>query len=183
MHHRALRYHRTEDAYNFIVGRLLLQKGLGELGISETIEDIQFEKSGKPYLPSTYFNISHTANMVACIISVEEEIGIDIEKVKEVELKHFDAWFTSTEWERIYQSSFPLSMFYRYWTRKESIIKAAGLGLSNLHEIEIDIEEQVVEHQGKKWHFMDLNIGEAYVGAICSGAELGNPFPISYVDF
>lgn len=181
MHQRALRYRRKEDAYSFIAGRLLLQRGLEYQGIDDSIEHIQIEESGKPFLKSAYFNISHSDERVVCAITETGKIGIDIEKEKEVELVNFKPWFTAMEWKDIVESQTSLQQFYRYWTRKESIIKALGWTLSQLHQIHLDIKQDVFHENGKTWYIQNLDIGSDYWGAICSEVKLDSPVPVTYL--
>lgn len=168
LHRRALRYKREEDAYDFLLGRLLLKKGLENLKLSNTLEDIKFQKNGKPYLESVFFNISHSENQVVCAISTEGSIGIDVEIERKVELESFKAWFTVKEWSDINNTDDPLKKFYWYWTRKESIIKALGLKLSYLNQIEIDINQEHFEENGKQWYLKDIELGSGSITAICS---------------
>ena len=83
MHKKAIRYKFKEDAYNFIVGRLLLKKGLEELGMVDQLQHIAYRNSGKPYLKDVFFNISHSGNLVVCALSTKGVVGIDIEKTKD----------------------------------------------------------------------------------------------------
>ena len=183
MHQRAMRYKREKDAYNFILGRLLLQEGLRDLKIPDTIENISFEKNGKPFLESTFFNISHTSDMVACIISKKGRIGIDIEKEEEVELENFESWFTAAEWKIIHSAPSPLRQFYWYWTRKESIIKALGLKLSYLNQIELDVNQEEFEENGKNWYLKELDLGTHIAASICSEFKLLFPINLKYISF
>jgi 4'-phosphopantetheinyl transferase len=168
LHERANRYKFEEDAYNFVLGRLLLKESLKVLGKEDQFEHIQYYESGKPFLDGISFNISHTENLVACAISLDGQIGVDIEKVKQVKLADFETWFTENEWTDIYNSPSQLQKFYWYWTRKESIIKALGVNLSYLHKIEIDASKDHFIENGQKWWLRDLNFGETYCGALCS---------------
>ncbi|MEL7339754.1 MAG: 4'-phosphopantetheinyl transferase superfamily protein, partial [Bacteroidota bacterium] len=183
MHSRALRYRREEDAYNFILGRLLLKQGLADLQSSETIANLSFEESGKPVLPSVFFNLSHTDGLVVCGVSKAGPIGIDVEKIKAVELANFVAFFKPMEWRKIQEAALPRQQFYRYWTRKESIIKALGLSLASLHQIEVEIEQDTFVADGKTWYLQELSLGAEYVGAICSEALLEMPIPIKQLYF
>ncbi|MEM6348371.1 MAG: 4'-phosphopantetheinyl transferase superfamily protein [Bacteroidota bacterium] len=183
MHQRALRYRRVRDAYNYVYGRLLLQEGLKALKLSQNIDQIQFEDSGKPFLDSVYFNISHSADLVVCAVSTKGSIGIDIEKEAEVELENFVSWFTLTEWKTIMESTLPRRQFYRYWTRKESIIKALGLKLSDLNQIDFDIEQPRFEKNGQGWFLNELSLDDDYTGAICSEFKLEPPIHLEYFDF
>jgi len=167
-HERANRYKFAPDAYNFALGRLLLKAGLEELKIGSQLEQIEYQESGKPFLRDVFFNISHTENLVVCALSTKGEIGIDIEKVKQVSLADFNAWFTEKEWAKINSSPSPLQKFYWYWTRKESIIKALGVNLSYLHKIEIDASKDHFIDNGKKWWLKNIDFGTSYYGALCS---------------
>ena len=168
LHQRAKRYIFDIDAYNFVLGRLLLKEGLEKLGLAEHFNRIEYQKNGKPFLKNVFFNISHTDNLVVCALSTEGEIGIDVEKRKTVEVSDFKPSFSIAEWTEINNSESPLEPFYWYWVRKESIIKAIGEDLSYLHQIEIDPSKNHFLAKGKKWHLEDLDFGAGYKGAICS---------------
>jgi 4'-phosphopantetheinyl transferase len=172
MHKRALRYKFKKDAYNFVVGRLLLKRGLEALGKVDQFERIAYQTSGKPFLDDVFFNISHSGDLVVCVLSTKGVVGIDIEKIKEVKLEDFDAWFSKKEWTEINNASSPLQKFYWYWARKESIIKALGVTLSYLHKIEVDATKDHFIENGKKWYLKDLDFGAGYFGALCSEVEI-----------
>ena len=174
MHEKALRYKFKEDAYNFVVGRLLLKKGLEELGMGDQLQHITYQNSGKPNLKDVFFNISHSGNMVVCVLSTKGVVGIDIEKEREIKLDDFDAWFSKKEWQEINKASSPLQKFYWFWTRKESIIKALGVTLSHLHKIEVDATKDHFIENDKKWYLKDLDFGSGYFGALCSEVEIEN---------
>jgi len=171
-HERAKRYIFEKDAYNFLMGRILLKKGLEDLGMAGQFHQIGYMKTGKPFLKNVFFNISHTDNLVVCAISNEGEIGIDVEKMNPLELSDFKASFTNDEWEAINTSPFPVKQFYWYWTRKESIIKALGVGLSHLHLLEIDPSKNHFNANGKKWHLEGLGFGTGFSGALCSESPI-----------
>lgn len=173
MHERAKRYKFEQDAYNFVLGRLLLKQGLEHLGMGDQFAHIEYQKKGKPFLKGVFFNISHTENRIVCAISTEGEIGIDVEKIKPVKLTDFGSWFTENEWIDINNATTPLHKFYRYWTMKESIIKALGVDLSYLHKIEVDISQDHFLDQNKKWYFKALDFGLDYAGALCSENPIG----------
>jgi len=164
---RALRYKRESDGIDFVVGRLLLREALEANGVEEGIKDIQYNAKGKPFLGSVFFNISHTEDLVVCAISKDVEMGIDVEKRKRVDLKNFKDWFSEKEWNDILTCGDSMKQFYWYWTRKESIIKAMGLDLSYLNQLEIDMDEDVVEVLGKEWILDQLAFDEGYEAAIC----------------
>lgn len=172
MHERAKRYKFEKDAFNFALGRLILQKGMKGLGIESKLEDIMYADSGKPFLNKLYFNISHTDGLVACAFSKSGELGLDIEKFRQVKLSDFKAWFTEKEMSDIHAADSAMQKFYWYWTRKESIIKALGIDLSYLHKIEIDATKDYFLVKNKKWHLYDIDLPKGYIGSLCSESEL-----------
>jgi 4'-phosphopantetheinyl transferase len=174
MHKRALRYKFKADAYDFIVGRLLLKKGLEDLGRGDDLPYIQIQKSGKPHLKDIDFNISHSDNRVVCVLSTKGVVGIDIERIKEIDFGDFDAWFSKTEWREIKDAKSPIEKFYWYWTRKESIIKALGVDLSYLHKIELDATKDHFIQNGNKWFLKDVDFGKEFCGALCSEEKIGD---------
>ena len=171
LHVRALRYRRPQDAFNFVLGKLMLKKGLEELGLDNNLEKILFNKNEKPYLENVFFNISHSGRYVVCAITQDVEVGIDIEILNEVLLKDFEMNFTKKEWSNITLHTFPLKKFYWYWVRKESIIKALGVNLSYLNQIELESGKDFFIDNGQRWFLKDLQFGHECFFAICSAVE------------
>ena len=167
IHERARRYKRKADGIDFLVGRLLLKEALEAHGIEEGIEDIEFSEKGKPLLKTVFFNISHTEDMVVCAFSKEVEMGIDVEKRKPVDLENFKDFFKEAEWENIKSDDDSIRQFYWHWTRKESILKAKGLDLSDLNKLDVDVELDTIELEEEKWILDQLGFDEAYDAAIC----------------
>lgn len=94
-------------------------------------DDIEFETNsyGKPYLINNQdypFNLSHTNNMVAVAIS-NNPVGVDIEKIKEIEMGIAKRFFT--EHELNYIEKFQ-DKIYEIWTKKEAYLKYIGKDLS-----------------------------------------------------
>lgn len=111
---------------------LVRKKAIETLGVRN--EEIIFitNEYGKPYLngyPSFHFNISHAHSAIAVAFS-NDEVGIDIELVREADFKIAKRFFTINEAEYIRNSSNPTKAFYEIWTKKEAYIKYRGMGLS-----------------------------------------------------
>ena len=86
---------------------------------------------GKPYFRNSdiHFNVSHSHGYVACTVSDEGEVGIDIEASivsPERAQKIADRYFNERERELV--RCFPES-FARIWCNKEAKAKFFGLGL------------------------------------------------------
>ena len=89
---------------------------------------------GKPSLEDMplHFNISHAEDYVICAISACE-IGCDIEKIRSADLRIAERFFCPEEYSHIAHQASDAErdlLFYRYWTLKESFIKATGMGLN-----------------------------------------------------
>lgn len=102
--------------------------------------DWRFEKGEKdkpeivnPPLPLR-FNISHTKGLIICAVTLEDDIGCDVEDTtrKNDVLAIADRYFSPAETKELF--SLPKEQqrhrFFDYWTLKESYIKAWGLGLA-----------------------------------------------------
>ena len=114
-----------------VIGELLLRYGLIEWTGSGHFE-LTYGKWGKPsflYPRHLYFNISHCKEASICVIS-DEEVGIDIEVIRDVKSSVIQKVCTSEEAERIYKSERPEEEFIKYWVMKESYAKLLGVGLS-----------------------------------------------------
>lgn len=103
---------------------------------------------GKPLLKNYknfHFNISHTHNAIAVAIT-DSPVGIDLEKVKEVDLKIAKRFFTEREIDYIICGDNLAKRFFEVWTKKEAYIKYVGKGLSiPLKSFSVlDIAEKIV---------------------------------------
>ena len=102
------------------------------LGIDISRITIEKSKYGKPHLagyPNFHFNISHTDNAIAVAFS-DEQIGVDIERIRTPEFKIAERFFTLREQTYISSSQDPEQAFYEVWTRKEAYLKYCGTGIT-----------------------------------------------------
>ena len=129
---RLSRFRRWQDAQLSLIGWVLIQKGMQKLHKTFLYENLQFTKYKKPYFvnDTTQFNISHSGNMVVCAISPMHTVGIDIEIIHDIDPADFKFQMTPAEWEGITSARDQQRSFFKYWTQKEAVIKAHGMGLS-----------------------------------------------------
>ena len=84
--------------------------------------------------PNLRFNLSNARSLVACIVSKDCAVGIDVEEVNRSgeTLSIADHFFSATELEglRALPKAMQQQRFFDLWTLKESYIKARGRGLS-----------------------------------------------------
>ncbi len=130
---KIMKYKKWEDAQLSLLGRLLLKEGLENYyGCLYDDTEIDYMTHSKPYFKSKkiHFNISHSGNIAICAISKEYDVGIDIEIIKDVEIEYFKSHMTDFEWNKVIASGdLKIDAFYKYWTQKESVIKANSKGL------------------------------------------------------
>ena len=161
-----------EARYRKIAGYRLFYDVLGAYR-----EDLRVSKYGKPYLnkKNIYFNISHSFNIAAIAVS-NRNLGLDIEKIRPYDIRLVDKVICENGRNQLLKSPDDRSLFYKYWTAKESIIKYDGKGLSiDLRSIDV---KKILDFQEKNMKKFDVeisdvpmlqhfNIGE-YVGCVYS---------------
>ncbi len=93
-------------------------------------------KYGKPQISrehntSLYFNLSHTSSCMYTMFCTYEKIGIDVEDKRTINIEEnmIDLIFSENEKKYFKSKNNDLSLFYKYWTLKESYLKAIGKGL------------------------------------------------------
>jgi 4'-phosphopantetheinyl transferase len=134
---------------------------------------------GKPRLgpaPGPYFNLSHCEGLVACAVSPDLELGVDVERVSgdpplELVRSHFapeeERWFSSLP-----RLARPVA-FFRLWTLKEAFIKATGRGLTQpLQDFAFGFDPLHVSFRdpalgdSRAWHFEQRVIGGEHLLAL-----------------
>lgn len=111
----------------WLAGRVLLAQECSPL------PEFCYGEQGKPMFADgtpLWFNISHSGDRIALLLSDEGEVGCDIEVVRPRENWRTiaNAVFSQGEHAEIEQQQpeQQLAAFWRIWTRKEAIIKQRG---------------------------------------------------------
>jgi 4'-phosphopantetheinyl transferase len=99
-----------------------------------------------------YWSLTHKSKYVAAVIA-STPIGIDIEKIRSCSKALFRKTARDSEWKL--SNTEPFILFYRYWTSKESVLKASGTGLRDLSKCRIisiiDDNHLVVDYRDQEW--------------------------------
>ncbi|WP_442591958.1 4'-phosphopantetheinyl transferase family protein [Pedobacter sp. AW31-3R] len=171
---KILKYRNWSDAQASLYGKLLLQKGLEQLGVDNSLNNLKYTKYGRPYLEGNIdFNISHSGEYVVCAYTDDCRVGVDLEIIKPIQISDFRAQFLAQEWNKITNSSNTLFWFYYYWSAKEAVVKADGRGLSiPLGSFGIADDKTFVAH--RLWHLKTINLFDDYILQVAS-----NDVPIS----
>jgi 4'-phosphopantetheinyl transferase len=123
------------------------------------------------------FNLSHTDNTMILAVGRDVPVGVDIEAWNNgIDFAAVaEEYFAETEaafW-RTLPAHETVGAFYRFWTRKESFVKAVGAGLS------LDVSQVVTSVDGAarfmslpsryaagQWQLVDLDLGPGISGAL-----------------
>jgi 4'-phosphopantetheinyl transferase len=165
---RAQKFRRWEDAQAYLFSKYLLVEALQKYGVgNQILEEMKYTAYNRPYLdlPTAIdFNISHAGNYIICAVTDHGKIGVDIEKIHEVDISDFSGQLTEEELLLIKEAPDKYAEFFRIWTIKEAVIKADGRGLSiPLNEIAIGSPTRVEE---KIWQIHKLETEPGYIAHI-----------------
>jgi len=138
---KAARFHFEADRRRCIVARGALRTLLARrLGRDARALRFVYGPQGKPALEGgeLEFNVSHSGDCVAVAIADGSPIGLDVECPKPMSdrVALAERFFAAEEADVVKRAAADgaAAAFYSIWTAKESVIKAAGGGLS----IELD---------------------------------------------
>jgi 4'-phosphopantetheinyl transferase len=135
------RFHLPEGRHLHVITRALVRSVLSRYAPIAP-RDWSFVRNahGRPELdapaaaPPLRFNLSHTAGMVACLVALDRDVGVDVEDATRaldpVELGQrvlSPVELTSLQACRPEQQR---ARFFELWTVKEAYAKARGLGLT-----------------------------------------------------
>ena len=167
----------TEHEQGLLLLRRALREQYGIDGGDGRKPDLIEGAHGKPYLreyPQIQFNISHCMGLAVLAVG-DCSVGIDVEYVRpyrepllkrvlsEAELRQMEAAGEAGREE----------LFFRFWTLKESYVKAVGCGITvPLQDISFQIGkngEIACEKTG--WSFRQWKLAEKYIVSACVAGE------------
>jgi 4'-phosphopantetheinyl transferase len=169
---KELPFRTIADEPHFLGERLLVYALLAEKGIIYRNEPIIRNSWGKPYLKNytdVHYNVSHCENYAACVISDTYDVGVDVERVHYFNLYAAKRVCSPKEIQRIYSTSDTNREFFRYWTLKESYIKAIGKGLSHpMKSVNFEIESDgEIRTDLSGCYFLLMEDKEGFITAVC----------------
>lgn len=127
---------------------------------------IKKSKDGKPYTEnSAYkFSISHCGNLVVCAVS-KNEIGVDIEKIRNVRLKIAEKFACENEIAYIGEK---LERFFEVWTLKEAFFKCKGTGLgADIKSVSFDIKDNTISCSENGYKLFFENVTDGCICSVC----------------
>lgn len=143
---KSQKYAFHEDFLRSIGAYMALEKLIGEFNE----KDIYFNEYGKPLIKGKPFvNYAHSGRYAIASMH-DKPVGVDVELIKESNLKLASKVFTKEEQDYINEQD-SANRFHLLWCKKESIMKLVGKGLSlPFNKIEI-IDENTIQVDSKKY--------------------------------
>ncbi|MEE1012090.1 MAG: 4'-phosphopantetheinyl transferase superfamily protein [Acutalibacteraceae bacterium] len=135
-------------------------------GVEQNKIIFEHTKTGKPFakdLP-VHFNVSHSGDMVVCAVS-DCEIGIDIEKIRNINPRTAEKFATESEKDYISKNK---NGFFEIWTLKEAYFKCIGTGLgADIRDVSFDIGEKKIlcSENGFECSFIETDAD--YICSVC----------------
>lgn len=203
---RAARFHFDRDRFVYTAAHALV-RGLLSYCTGLPAKDWRFsvEDHGKPELmapagmPRLRVNLSHTRGLAAVALTVDHDIGVDVEWLqRSVETTSLAGRVLSDSERRVLAAApeaAQVETFLTFWTLKEAYVKAIGKGLSqpldafsfDLDTLSIAFGEDAADIAAL-WHFRALRPSAEHVMAIAvhhpDPARLAvdiEPAPLAYL--
>lgn len=124
-----------------------------------------------------FWSVSHTTECVAAVVA-PCPVGIDVERIQPVSDDLWDAAASEEEW-RLGSAGDP-DCFFCYWTAKEAVLKATGVGLAGLRRCivtEVIADDRIrIRFQGDDWTvhhrlIVDDRPRSSYIAAVTGGVS------------
>ena len=128
------------------------------------------DKNGAP-LPSNgiYWSLTHKNAFVAAVCS-PSPVGIDIERLRPVSQGLRKRLADPTEWDLA--PTIDQAIFFRYWTAKEAVLKAVGMGLTGLSRCRVqrivDGDHLLLTYDQQPWMVTHYRVRQDHLVAVTS---------------
>jgi 4'-phosphopantetheinyl transferase len=181
---RAARFHFHKDALKFVAARASMRSILAEC-THVAAREVRFlyAKHGKPSLADNpadiRFNLSHAGDRAILGVTLERDVGVDIEVIRrDLEFEKLAERFFSLHERaclRELSAEKKMQFFFRVWTCKEAFLKAQGFGLTrSLDSFDIDLSSGAARllatrpdpTEARDWSIVELETSPAYAAAM-----------------
>jgi 4'-phosphopantetheinyl transferase len=138
---RYRRFHFDRDRHHYLVSHALLRRVLSAYhDVDPSGWQFSRNEHGRPEItapdtaPPLRFNLTHTHGLVACVVTLESDCGIDVERVSARGnlMAIAERMFAAGEQQALGEldgQAF-LDRFFCYWTLREAYCKALGIGIA-----------------------------------------------------
>ena len=190
------RFHFKKDSHSYLVSHALVRKVLSRYcNVQPESWGFSFNQHGKPEIissiecPNIKFNLSHADGVSACVVSLDDDCGVDVENIHRKNKLHTVAerMFAAEETKVMLacDDSKMQKKFFDFWTLREAYVKALGTGLGGSSKtfyftIEAASEDESAENIRSAninfvasknkidmaWHFFLLAPSSEYVASV-----------------
>jgi 4'-phosphopantetheinyl transferase len=187
------RYYSATHRHQYLITRALIRSSLSEyFSVAEDQWRFAANTYGKPTIcfpdpaPAIRFNISHTNGLIMCGVSLDFDIGVDVEdscRASQAGFEELSQYFSAVEIHALEKlpKKEQRQRFFDYWTLKEAYIKARGMGLAiplrqfsflfdsgGLQRFETDKE---LGDDATDWQFWQTTLLDRYQVAIAANSR------------
>ncbi len=184
-HKQLDRFLAADDSHRYLVSHALVRSVLSRYAGVEP-SDLCFEQGphGRPelvcdHLSPLRFNLTHTPGLAACIVTLDDDCGIDAEQLRNRSnsLGVAKRMFSAPELQQLMRCKGQtfLEYFYEHWTLREAYVKARGIGISfPTRQLHFSVEQKevsarfdvTVDDRGDDWHFQLFRPDDTHIAAL-----------------
>jgi len=203
---RYRRFHFPEDRHRYLVSHALVRETLSKyIDISPADWCFSHSEHGRPEvanadIPPLRFNLTHTDGLVCCIVTLDDDCGVDTEKITARHAMPGVAKRMFSEAEhrelRRLEGREHLEYFFTRWTLREAYVKARGIGISfptrkltftleKNNAVEVSFHPDI-EDRRDNWHFELLKLTGEHIAAIAirrRSGEIDKKIVTRFIEF
>jgi len=157
--------------------RLVTQRLLGAafdaIGLNPSLLDsLSRSAGGRPRVDGRVsLSISHAEGVTACAVARDVELGLDLERLGDVTADRFPHYLDADE--RAWAGENP-RRFYRLWTAKEAVVKAAGdRGLRAVPDVRVQPVRREARFESRRWRLHALPLHPRLTATLACEPKLG----------
>ncbi|BCA37045.1 4'-phosphopantetheinyl transferase family protein [Bacillus cereus] len=171
-----------KDYVNYVLRKAIQRKIISSyLNVMPCEVLYTFNPYEKPLLQELFFNTSNSNNLFVLAISMELNVGIDVERINNsIDYDNvLEAFATKEEVDLFQNNEFSSqekrALFYSLWSSKEAYVKNLGMGLhyplkqiNLLNEILSSKLQKKNCFKYKNYKFINLNLSDEYTVVLCT---------------
>lgn len=173
---------REDAKLQRLAAGLLLEYGLRDVGLTGAAVSFRYGENGKPELlgcPGFYFNLTHSGFYAAAVFA-DSKVGIDMERLREGKAKIGKRFFSGEE-QQYLEKHWSDELFTKFWTRKESYIKATGEGgrlpLSSFSVVAEEVHTGEDVPSRETFFLKSFEVEDKYWISVCAKGRMPDAIP------
>lgn len=170
-----IQYQDTNDRKSRMISKLLLEILVRKMNPDQNFFWNLYQKDSfsRPYFKDVEMNFStshHEGFSVVCATR-KAKCGIDSELIKPLHIEVYNDFLHPEERQFINNQINQQITFYEIWTKKEAVLKASGLGISQ--ELQsFDVHGDIIQINGEKYSTEELNLSENSITYIATDQKI-----------